>query len=179
MTDVAPRGATSTRAFTIIELLVVIAIISLLTGIIMTNLTSAKAKARDAKRVSDMGQIQLALELYFDRCGEYPDQLGPTNFKIDLGASNGCPSGSGITMGSFLPVVPTRPPGANPQGEWYDEFYFYKTDNSKYVLRVALEGQNQALVDDIDDNVSSRVLGIDCRDEYLGTIVYYYCIISD
>ena len=58
--------------FTLIEMLVVIAIIAILTGIIITGLVGSKAKARDAKRASDLSQIALALEQFFDRCDVYP-----------------------------------------------------------------------------------------------------------
>ncbi len=56
----------SQRGFTLIELLLVIAIIGILVSIVLANLNVARQKARDAQRVSDLGQIQLALEYYYD-----------------------------------------------------------------------------------------------------------------
>lgn len=65
------------RAFTLIELLVVIAIIGLLSSIVLASLTSARSKANDAKRVSDLHQIQNALETYAnDHNGAYPSTGG-------------------------------------------------------------------------------------------------------
>ncbi|PIT91375.1 hypothetical protein COU17_01105 [Candidatus Kaiserbacteria bacterium CG10_big_fil_rev_8_21_14_0_10_49_17] len=61
------------RGFTLIELLVVIAIIGLLSSVVLASLNSARAKARDARRVSDLKQLQLALELYYDSNGSYPN----------------------------------------------------------------------------------------------------------
>lgn len=63
---------TKQKGFTLIELLVVIAIISLLASIVIVSLDNAQAKARDAKRISDMRQIATALELYRIDHGEYP-----------------------------------------------------------------------------------------------------------
>ena len=60
------------RGFTLIELLVVISIISLLSSVVLTSLNSARAKARDARRLADIQQIKLALELYYDDNGSYP-----------------------------------------------------------------------------------------------------------
>jgi len=64
-----------TKGFTLIELLVVIAIIGILSSVVLASLNSAREKSRDARRVSDIKQIQLALELYFDSNGEYPDTI--------------------------------------------------------------------------------------------------------
>ncbi len=61
------------KGFTLIELLVVIAIIGILSTVVLASLNAARAKARDARRLSDMHQMQLALGLYFDTFGQYPD----------------------------------------------------------------------------------------------------------
>ena len=55
-----------------IELLVVIAIIGLLASIVTTALSSARMKARDARRVSDMKQIKTGLDLFFASGNGYP-----------------------------------------------------------------------------------------------------------
>ena len=52
------------KGFTLIELLVVIAIIGLLSTLSVVSLNSAREKARDANRKSDMNSISTALELY-------------------------------------------------------------------------------------------------------------------
>lgn len=65
------------QGFTLIELLVVIAIIGILSSVVLASLNSARQKSRDAKRVSDVKQLQLALELYFDSNGGYPSGLTP------------------------------------------------------------------------------------------------------
>lgn len=61
-----------TGGFTLIELLVVIAIIGLLSTIILAPISSARMKARDVRRIADMNQIRLALEMYYDDYGYYP-----------------------------------------------------------------------------------------------------------
>jgi len=51
------------RGFTLIELLVVIAIIGLLSTMAVVSLNSARGKARDARRLSDIKQLSTILEM--------------------------------------------------------------------------------------------------------------------
>src|SRR3989344_5255329 len=72
MMNLNRRGYMSQSGFTLIELLVVIAIIGILSSVVLASLNSARQKGRDARRVSDIKQLQLALELYYDANGRYP-----------------------------------------------------------------------------------------------------------
>ena len=60
------------KGFTLIELLIVIAIIGLLASIAFVALNSARKDARDTKRLADMKQIVLALDLYYEKNGAFP-----------------------------------------------------------------------------------------------------------
>lgn len=67
------RKNNKNKGFTLIELLVVIAIIGVLATLLLLQLGGARAKARDAKRVSDITQLRTAIEQYFDdNSGTYP-----------------------------------------------------------------------------------------------------------
>ena len=68
---VTPR-ASSLTGFTLIELLVVITIIALLASVMLVVLNVARARARDARRLADMSEIQKALQFYYDAHNEYP-----------------------------------------------------------------------------------------------------------
>src|SRR3989344_895564 len=59
------------RGFTLVELLVVIAIIGILSTLLLLQLNTARSRARDAKRVSDITQIRTALEQYFEEGNKY------------------------------------------------------------------------------------------------------------
>ena len=88
----------SEGGFTLIELLVVIAIIGLLASIVIASVGTANQKGRDGRRISDVKQIQLALELYFDACSTYPTDI--------YAASSGCTGG---IAPDYISVVPTDP----------------------------------------------------------------------
>lgn len=63
------------KGFTLIELLVVIAIIAVLSSVVLVNLNNSRTRARDANRVSDIKQLQNALELYRNTFKKYPLNL--------------------------------------------------------------------------------------------------------
>jgi type II secretion system protein G len=98
------RGADAgkSRGFTLIELLVVIAIIGILSSIVLASLNSARQKGRDARRVSDIKQLQLALELYYDSNQTYPASPG-----------TGADSIEELVTDGFISTIPTDPNGSD------------------------------------------------------------------
>jgi prepilin-type N-terminal cleavage/methylation domain-containing protein len=92
--------------FTLIELLVVVAIIGLLSSIALIALISARQKSRDVKRLSDMTQMNTALELYYAANKGYP---AATNYPQ---VTSGIPADMIPTTLSNLPNAPMPPDGA-------------------------------------------------------------------
>ncbi len=73
------------KGFTLVELLVVIAIIGLLAGIAVVSVNSTRAKARDARRIADIKQMQNALELYNNtKNGQYPSAAAVSTLGVDV-----------------------------------------------------------------------------------------------
>lgn len=106
------------KAFTLIELLVVIAIIGLLASIVMINLNKARGKARDARRLSDMREIRIALEMFYDAKGRYPGSSD--------GISNGgeyVGDGAGSFESALAPYMPNVPGDPRHDGSTY--YYAY------------------------------------------------------
>lgn len=92
-------GHAAGRGFTLIELLVVIAIIGILSSVVLASLNSARQKGRDARRIADVKQLQLALELYYDANGSYPATTSVAELVTPgyIAAIPSDPSGGGYT----------------------------------------------------------------------------------
>jgi len=64
------------RGFTLIELLVVMAIMGILTIITVSQFNTARIKARDSQRKSDLSALSKALLMYYADYNKFPDQIG-------------------------------------------------------------------------------------------------------
>lgn len=106
---------TSQKGFTLIELLVVIAIIGLLSSVVLASLNGARSKSRDARRVADMKQMQVALELYYSDNNKYPELTTTNTDKAGFNTALGP-----LTTGGYIPNIPSDPAGGT-------KTYFYKT----------------------------------------------------
>ena len=125
------------RGFTLIELLVVIAIIGLLSTLAVVALNSARLKARDAKRVADVKQIQTGLELYFNDRTAYPVSTGT------LGTSSFACLGTGGfgTAGCAAPYMGLVPSNPSPNGA----VYVFTGASASYSITFSLEGTTGGL----------------------------------
>jgi type II secretion system protein G len=122
--------------FTLIELLVVIAIIGLLASVVIASLNPARAKARDERRISDMKQIQLALELYYDTNGIYPNMLAYVSPTVDVAWSTSLAS----ALSPYLSILPKE--------TILNSGYLYSSTNvgQKYGLATGLENSSNSLL---------------------------------
>lgn len=102
----------SGRGFTLIELLVVISIIGLLATLVAANLNSARSRARDAQRKSDLRGISSALRLYYNDKGTYPSNDSSGNI-LGCGAAGttACSWGSSWIVGTttYMEHLPGDP----------------------------------------------------------------------
>lgn len=170
------------KGFTLVELLVVIAIIGLLATLAIVALNSARAKARDAKRVGDVKQVQTALELYFNDEGGYPDTtamgtgdavvLGPDDQDGTAGEYTDCETNTvacdhlcsnavGFTddCGTDSILMAIVPGDANPGSSTGSGTYTYEsTDPATYTIIFTLEGA----VGDMTGTCTATESGITC-----------------
>jgi aspartyl-tRNA(Asn)/glutamyl-tRNA(Gln) amidotransferase subunit B len=115
------------KAFTLIEIIVTVSIILviLIIGVISFNIT--RENTRNANRVNDIKQIQLALEMYRDDSGSYPDSL-------NFGSSLNNPDYSDIV---YLGEIPSNPKPRS-DGDCPGEEYKYESDGDFYYLEFCL-----------------------------------------
>ena len=116
------------KGFTLIELLVVVAIIGILASVVLVSLSSARAKARDVQRISDLKQIQNALAVYYGDHRSYP-------------YTNGNWYGTCAYYGGYADWIPGLVPtyiSKLPQDQSYDcstyRTYLYASDGINYTV---------------------------------------------
>ena len=130
------------KGFTLIELLVVVTIIGLLATMILVSLNAARTKARDIRRIAELRQVALALEMYYD---DNPDMAYPgTDNTESWNAMK-----SALEAGHYISSVPQ-----DLRYPTYYYFYYPGSSNQTYVIGVdELENSdNSALNSDVDND---------------------------
>lgn len=139
------------RGFTLIELLVVIAIIGVLASIVLASLNTARQKARDTRRITDVKQIQLALEFFFDGVGggQYPEAKAPVC--THTGTASGNALGLEVLeINNYMPKVPRDPNSNVTTGMCYRYAALTTGSRLDYHLGGKLEQSSLALTSDAD-----------------------------
>jgi general secretion pathway protein G len=128
------------KGFTLIELLVVISIVSMLSTVVISSLGSARTKARNAKRYSDLLQVRTALELYAqDHGGLYPLNRNSSGIEtgVSIGTTPGCSgyTGAAVPMAGLVPdYLPQLPQDPKPIGS--SNCYVYMSSEVDYKFMV-------------------------------------------
>ena len=133
---------TTSRGFTLLEMLVVIAIIGALVAIGYAALGEARAKARDTQRKTDLQMMQIALRLYAEQYGRYPDQgcVGYAAGPGDNSSWGGC-TAEEYAVGLAPNFIPTLPKDPNQE---YDigRGFIYLSNGVDYKLMVHASVEN-------------------------------------
>lgn len=125
------------RGFTVIEMLVVVAIFGILSSFILARVVSAKANARDAKRVESVRQLENALELYEKSASAYP----VCNPEAVINGESDCVS-SALISTNVMSRTPTDPIGGSSGSCGVSDSFVYcylSADGRTYTIRYHLE----------------------------------------
>lgn len=116
------------KGFTLIELIVVIGILSVITVVLITvfNPVEQLSKGRDVKRKSDLGQIQKALEQYYQDNGKYPS----SDSSYEIVGANGTPVAWGASWSPYMNILPADPTR---------KYVYFSPDLQSYYLYASLE----------------------------------------
>jgi len=120
----------SKRGFTLIEILIVVAIIGLLASFVLVGLGGARSRARDARRIADLNQVQQSLELYYSKFGTYPVATAWTGATGLTGVLTSAATGLGIRA---IPGDPTL------SATYY---YCASTGGTSYLVGAVLENND-------------------------------------
>lgn len=155
----------SQKGFTLIELLVVVAIIGLLSSVVLASLNTARAKARDAVRMSDMREIQKAVVMYYNDTEHYPTPTTNGAQEADCWNPNGNwinDSGSYtwstgyISKQSHDPIDNCCWPEGNCGSAGQAGTYQYWSDGQKYLIAARLENTSSPYRAEITGVVDPR-----------------------
>ncbi|NCN53127.1 prepilin-type N-terminal cleavage/methylation domain-containing protein [Candidatus Wolfebacteria bacterium] len=140
----------NSKGFTFIELLISISIIGILSSVVLIGLGGFRERGQDTRRISDLHQVQNALELYYFKNAAYPPSSDWATLQSNLENA-----GIGVKKVSNDPL-----PGEN---------YSYGSDGQGYVLRAKLSSGGGVLNNDNEIDVTTH--GVACDDAS-----FYYCI---
>ncbi len=119
--------------------------------------TPAEIATRDAKRISDLQQVQNDLALYFKKCHYYPGTAQPGSCDPSYQFINSWAALSATIAGSNLGVTSV----SNDPTDGMHYFFATNAFGTNYVLGATLEDPNNpALANDLDGSAN----GIDCAD---------------
>ena len=147
--------------FTIVELAIVIIVIAILASITLVSYRDVQAQSRDTRRLSDIADIQKAMELYYSDHGTYPIPTGSTGSAINSSWYSSGDSSWNLLKNELvpdaideLPVDPRNKTNGRPydtDGLVYaifvtraDQKYCGSSDGQMYLLVYRLEHGNQA-----------------------------------
>jgi general secretion pathway protein G len=129
------------KGFTLIELLVVVGILGILAAALLMTLDpfSQVQKGNDAKRKSDLSQIQKALETYYQDNGKYPINNPQTTYRIyDERSTQNAIIDWGSSWAPYMNLLPEDPstsknyvyysPGTCPGGAGQCYFLYASLD---------------------------------------------------
>ncbi len=100
--------------FTLVEVIVAVGIVTVLAAVVLVSIQEVRKKSRDAQRISDIANIQIALRLYKDANDRYPDIPGGEIIGDGAGALD-------TLLAPYLPGIPRDPNTAG--GATYTYYY--------------------------------------------------------
>ncbi len=128
------RSITWKSGFTALEGLIVLAFFGLMVTLGALSLNNARARTRDAVRLSDVNTLRAALSVHWQQKATYPSSNG-----MAIGEAG---STDALTLNGFVPAQQAQPPILLQKilpGPGSNEYYWYKGGPSGYTIRFETE----------------------------------------
>jgi prepilin-type N-terminal cleavage/methylation domain-containing protein len=120
--------------FTLVEIIVVVSIVAILSAIIYANFSQGSAQSRDAKRKSDLRNLQTAIELYKTENGRYPAGCNGVNIWSGHSGSYACAADSQYIVDLAPKYIKTLP--VDPKLNGVESGYMYLTNEKGTVYKL-------------------------------------------
>ncbi len=133
------------EGFTLIELLVVISILAILAGLIISNVSGVRERARDAQRKNDLNEIKSALKMYHNDYDDYPANGTGGNAFVGCGTAtpSACSWGSAFTRSNtiYMKILPLDPISTDVSHVYYA---YNKIDQDTFTIYALLENKSDS-----------------------------------
>lgn len=132
------------KGFTLIEMLVVISIIGILATLVAANLNSARSRARDAERKSDIKNIATALRIYYNDKGSFPANDGSYQMGACDPGTTFCAWGSewNIDTTVYMQTLPKDPLSPSQDYRYTMGTVGNPADTDSFILQACLENKS-------------------------------------
>ena len=128
---------------------------SLFSGLVKTSLEEARGKSRDAKRIADIRQLQIGLELFYNDNHRYPT------------ATSGMPilSDGKPALSTYLAILATAPTPPDGSCQANENLYWYQQQNqgASYTLRACLGNETGGVLPGIIEATPAGIQTIETK----------------
>ncbi len=161
------------KGFTLVELLVVISIIGILSGIFLNRIGDFRDRAEDARRIADIRHVQTVLELYYNKCRDYPNPSAPTD-----GTCSGTVSSDPVPWSTLETIlvranisVKSLPKDPDDPRKSYE----FGSNGDGYVIKATLNKNDNPVTKEGPEGQNVSTYNIDCGTRVDGT-KNQYCV---
>lgn len=160
----------SKSAFSLVELLVVIAVLATVIGLALPNFLGARSRARDARRKSELNEVKLALQLYFNDYKAFPAAqsggVGKLNYIAGCGAAGTllCPSTCSVDFAAGGTGCDTVYMSKFPGELGTSMFYYQVNSGADFCLKGTLENVSDSDIAVSQSRCSTKCAGLSGAD---------------
>lgn len=133
--------------------MVVISIIAILSSVLYVNVSKGSAQSRDVERQADLRTMEIAIGLYKNKYGRYPEGCNSAGTWSGHAADYKCSSGNQYIVGLAPEFIPRLP--QDPKLNGNNSGYVYTTNTEGTVFKLMVKNTVEAETVDLDHEFKS------------------------